>query len=161
NVQVYTKSGGGCTVPAALGQAMVCIAHMPDAMEAKKKGYDMVVTFPKEGVAAVIEGVALVKGAKNREAATQFIDWTFSRDRQEPRDQADRSRLPPLPGARVDAAVAALMRAARLLPVALGWVGKNRNRLVGRWVNGVTRGWHRRGRPRPRSDRRPHGRARV
>jgi ribulose kinase len=37
---------------------MVCIAHMPDAMEAKKKGYDMVVSFPKEGVAAVIEGVA-------------------------------------------------------------------------------------------------------
>src|SRR6059036_1829602 len=32
NVQVYTKSGGGCTVPASLGQTMVCIAHMPDAM---------------------------------------------------------------------------------------------------------------------------------
>ena len=74
NVQVYTKSGGGCTIPVALGQAIVCIAHMPDAMEAKKKGYDMVVTFPKEGVAAVIEGVALVKGAKNRELATKFID---------------------------------------------------------------------------------------
>src|SRR5262249_27469251 len=80
NVQVYTKSGGGCTVPAALAQTMVCIAHMPDAMEAKKKGYDMTVTFPKEGVAAVIEGVALVKGAKNREQAAKFIDWTFTKE---------------------------------------------------------------------------------
>jgi len=139
NVQVYTKSGGGCTVPAALGQAMVCIAHMPDAMEAKKKGYDMVVTFPKEGVAAVIEGVALVKGAKNREAATKFIDWTFSQDMQDLLDKHDVYMLPTLPGASVDAAVAALMKEAKLLPVDLEWVGKNRKRLVDRWVNEVIR----------------------
>jgi len=139
NVQVYTKSGGGCTVPAALGQAMVCIAHMPDAMEAKKKGYDMVVTFPKEGVAAVIEGVALVKGAKNREAATKFIDWTFSQAMQDLLDKHDVYMLPTLPGASVDAAVAALMKEAKLLPVDLEWVGKNRKRLVDRWVNEVIR----------------------
>jgi iron(III) transport system substrate-binding protein len=139
NVQVYTKSGGGCTVPAALGQAMVCIAHMPDAMEAKKKGYDMVVTFPKEGVAAVIEGVALVKGAKNRDVATKFIDWTFSQDMQDLLDKHDVYMLPTLPGASVDAAVAALMKEAKLLPVDLEWVGKNRKRLVDRWVNEVIR----------------------
>jgi iron(III) transport system substrate-binding protein len=139
NVQVYTKSGGGCTVPAALGQAMVCIAHMPDAMEAKKKGYDMVVTFPREGVAAVIEGVALVKGAKNRELATKFIDWTFSQDMQDLLDKHDVYMLPTLPGASIDAAVAALMKEAKLLPVDLEWVGKNRKRLVDRWVNEVIR----------------------
>src|SRR5207245_8291794 len=87
NVQVYTKSGGGCTIPAALGQAIVCIAHMPDAMEAKKKGYDMVVSFPKEGVVAVIEAVALVKGAKNRELATRIIDCTFSSDMKDRLDK--------------------------------------------------------------------------
>ena len=139
NVQVYTKSGGGCTVPAALGQATVCIAHMPDAMEAKKKGYDMVVTFPREGVAAVIEGVALVKGAKNRELATKFIDWTFSQDMQDLLDKHDVYMLPTLPGASIDAAVAALMKEAKLLPVDLEWVGKNRKRLVERWVNEVIR----------------------
>jgi iron(III) transport system substrate-binding protein len=139
NVQVYTKSGGGCTVPAALGQAMVCIAHMPDAMEAKKKGYDMVVTFPREGVAAVIEAVALVKGAKNREAATKFIDWTFSQDMQDLLDKNDVYMLPTLPGASVDAAVQSLMKEAKLLPVDLEWVGKNRKRLVDRWVNEVIR----------------------
>ena len=137
NVQVYTKSGGGCTIPAALGQAIVCIAHLPDAMEAKKKGYDMVVTFPKEGVAAVIEGVALVKGAKNRELATKFIDWTFSRDMQDLLDKHDVYMLPTLPGASIDANVQALMKEAKLLPVDLEWVGKNRKRLVERWVNEV------------------------
>jgi len=135
NVQVYTKSGGGCTVPAGLGQTTVCIAHMPDAMEAKKKGYDMVVTFPKEGVAAVIEAIALVKGAKNREQATKFIDWTFSKDMQDLLDKNDVYMLPTLPGASIDAGVQSLMKEAKLLPVDLEWVGKNRRRLVDRWVN--------------------------
>src|SRR5438132_11885393 len=139
NVQVYTKSGGGCTIPAALGQTTVCIAHMPDAMEAKKKGYDMVVTFPREGVAAVIEGVALVKGAKNRELATKFIDWTFTRDMQDLLDKHDVYMLPTLPDASIDAAVQGLMKEAKLLPVDLEWVGKNRRRLVDRWVNEVIR----------------------
>ena len=139
NVQVYTKSGGGCTVPAALGQTMVCIAHMPDAMEAKKKGYDMIVSFPKEGVAAVIEGVALVKGAKNRDQAMKFIDWTFSKDMQDLLDKHDVYMLPTLPEASIDAAVQALMKEAKLLPVDLEWVGKNRKRLVERWVNETIR----------------------
>jgi iron(III) transport system substrate-binding protein len=139
NVQVYTKSGGGCTIPTALGQAMVCIAHMPDAMEAKKKGYDMVVTFPREGVAAVIEGVALVRGAKNRDLATKFIDWTFTRDMQDLLDKHDVYMLPTLPDASIDAAVQSLMKEAKLLPVDLEWVGKNRRRLVDRWVNEVIR----------------------
>ena len=137
NVQVYTKSGGGCTIPAALGQAMLCIAHMPDAMEAKKKGYDMVVSFPKEGVAAVIEAVALVKGAKNRELAAKFIDWTFTRDMQDLLDKNDVYMLPTLPDASIDTAVQGLMKEAKLLAVDLEWVGKNRRRLVDRWVNEV------------------------
>ena len=139
NVQVYTKSGGGCTVPASLGQAIVCIAHMPDAMEAKKKGYDMVVTFPKEGVAAVIEAIALVKGAKNRDQAVKLIDWTFSKDMQDLLDKHDVYMLPTLPGASIDAGVQSLMKEAKLLPVDLEWVGKNRKRLVERWVNETIR----------------------
>ena len=139
NVQVYTKSGGGCTVPVSLGQTMVCIAHLPDAMEAKKKGYDNIVTFPKEGVAAVIEAVALVKGAKNRDAAAKFIDWTFSKDMQDLLDKNDVYMLPALPDASIDAAVNALMKEAKLLPVDLDWVGKNRKRLVERWVNETIR----------------------
>lgn len=137
NVQVYTKSGGGCTIPTAMGQSVVCIAHMPDAMEAKKKGYDMVTTFPREGVAAVIEAVALVKGAKNRAAATKFIDWTFTKDMQDLLDKNEVYMLPSLPEGSVNAAVQALMKEAKLLPVDLEWVGKNRKRLVDRWVNEV------------------------
>jgi iron(III) transport system substrate-binding protein len=139
NVQVYTKSGGGCTIPTALGQAMVCIAHMPDAMEAKKKGYDMVVTFPREGVAAVTEAVALVKGAKNRELAQRFLDWTFSKEMQDLLDKNEVYMLPTLPEGSVNPAVQTLMKEAKLLPVDLEWVGKTRKHLVDRWVNEVIR----------------------
>jgi iron(III) transport system substrate-binding protein len=137
NVQVYTKSGGGCTIPASLGQAGLCIAHMPDAMEAKKKGYDVHMTFPKEGTAAVIEAVALLKGAKNRDLATKFIDWTFSLDMQNLLDKHDVYMLPTHPEGRIDPTVQALMKEAKLLPVDLDWVGKNRRRLVERWINEV------------------------
>jgi len=95
------------------------------------------VTFPREGVAAVIEGVALVKGARNRELATKFIDWTFSKDMQDLLDKHQVYMLPTLPDASIDAGVAALMKEAKLLPVDLEWVGKNRKRLVERWVNEV------------------------
>lgn len=139
NVQVYTKSGGGCTIPTALGQSMVCIAHMPDAMEAKKKGYDMVTTFPKEGVAAVIEGVALVKGAKNRDAAIKMLEWTFSKDMQDLLDKNEVYMLPTLPEGSINPSVQALMKEAKLLPVDLDWVGKNRKRLVDRWVSEVVK----------------------
>ncbi len=43
--------------------------------------------------------------------------------------------LPVLPGASIDASVQTLMKEAKLLPVDLEWVGKNRKRLVDRWVN--------------------------
>jgi len=85
----------------------------------------------------VIEGVALVKGARNRELATKFIDWTFSKGMQDLLDRHQVYMLPTLPDASIDAGVAALMKEAKLLPVDLEWVGKNRKRLVERWVNEV------------------------
>ena len=45
--------------------------------------------------------------------------------------------LPTLPEGSVNAAVQALMKEAKLLPVDLEWVGKNRKRLVDRWINEV------------------------
>jgi len=90
-------------------------------------------------VAAVIEAVALVKGAKNRDQAMKLIDWTFTKDMQDLLDKHDIYMLPVLPDASIDAAVQTLMKEAKLLPVDLEWVGKNRKRLVERWVNETIR----------------------
>ena len=52
NVQVYTKSGGGGTLPVGLGQAAGGIFFIVDALETKAKGHDVVISFPRRASAA-------------------------------------------------------------------------------------------------------------
>ena len=65
NVQLYTKSGGGGTLPVGLGQAGGGIFFIVDALDTKAKGYDVAISFPKEGIGTAAEAIALIKGAKN------------------------------------------------------------------------------------------------
>jgi len=69
NVQVYTKSGGGGTIPVGLGQAGGGIFFIVDALKTQQEGYDVSVSFPKEGIGTATEAIALIKGAKNPETA--------------------------------------------------------------------------------------------
>ncbi|MGH7752515.1 MAG: ABC transporter substrate-binding protein, partial [Gemmatimonadales bacterium] len=78
NVQLYTKSGGGGTLPVGLGQAGAGIFFIVDALDTKAKGYDVVVSFPKEGIGTSAEAIALLKGAKNPEPGKKLIDWASS-----------------------------------------------------------------------------------
>ena len=41
NIQLYTKSGGGGTLPVGLGQAGGGIFFIVDALDTKAKGYDV------------------------------------------------------------------------------------------------------------------------
>ena len=56
NVQLYTKSGGGGTLPVGLGQAGGGIFFIVDALDTKAKGYDVTISFPKEGIGTAAEG---------------------------------------------------------------------------------------------------------
>ena len=47
NVQLYTKSGGGGTLPVGLGQAGGGIFFIVDALDTKAKGYDVTISFPE------------------------------------------------------------------------------------------------------------------
>src|SRR4030081_2461416 len=55
NIQAYTKSGGGGTVPVGLGQAAGGIFFIVDALFTKQKGYDVQISFPKEGIGSAAE----------------------------------------------------------------------------------------------------------
>jgi len=74
SVQLYTKSGGGGTLPVGLGQAGGGIFFIVDALDTKAKGYDVVISFPREGIGTAAEGIALLKGAKNPAAGKKLID---------------------------------------------------------------------------------------
>src|SRR5580765_3417375 len=78
NVQVFTKSGGGGTIPVGLGQAGAGIFFIVDALKTKQEGYDVTVSFPREGIGTAAEAIALLKGAKNPAAGKKLIDWATS-----------------------------------------------------------------------------------
>lgn len=59
----------------------VIVDYMP--IREKAKGAPIEFVFPKEGVSAVSEPVAILKTAKNPEAARAFVDFLLSREGQE------------------------------------------------------------------------------
>jgi iron(III) transport system substrate-binding protein len=59
----------------------VIVDFMP--IREKAKGAPVEFVFPKEGVSAVSEPVAILKGTKNPDAAKAFVDFLISRDGQE------------------------------------------------------------------------------
>src|SRR6266498_2503245 len=61
SVQVYTKSGGGGTLPVGLGQAGAGIFFIVDALDTQAKGYDVTISFPREGIGTSAEAIALIK----------------------------------------------------------------------------------------------------
>jgi iron(III) transport system substrate-binding protein len=48
NVQLYTKSGGGGTLPVGLGQAGGGIFFIVDALFTRQQGYDVQISFPRK-----------------------------------------------------------------------------------------------------------------
>ncbi len=59
----------------------VIVDFMP--IREKAKGAPVEFVFPKEGVSAVTEPVAILKSTKNPEAAKAFVDFILSKDGQE------------------------------------------------------------------------------
>jgi len=59
----------------------IIVDYMP--IREKAKGAPVEFVFPKEGVSAVTEPVAILKGTKNPEAARAFVDFLLSKEGQE------------------------------------------------------------------------------
>jgi iron(III) transport system substrate-binding protein len=68
NVQLYTKSGGGGTLPVGLGQAGGGIFFIVDALDTKAKGYDVTISFPKEGIGTAGRGDRAHQGREESRA---------------------------------------------------------------------------------------------
>ena len=117
NVQVYTKSGGGGTLPIGLGQAGGGIFFIVDALETKAKGYDVVISFPKEGIGSAAEAIALVKGAKNPEGGKKLIDFATSAAMQSKLAAHKINFVPANPEVKTDPSLAAVLKNANIFPI--------------------------------------------
>jgi iron(III) transport system substrate-binding protein len=137
NVQVYTKSGGGGTIPVGLGQAGAGIFFIVDALKTKQEGYDVVISFPKEGIGTSVEAIALLKGAKNPELGKKLINWSASPAMQNLYAKYKINFVPAHPEVNVEPSLAAVLKGANIFPVEEAWAGQNRKRIVARWINEV------------------------
>jgi len=137
NVQVYTKSGGGGTIPVGLGQAGAGIFFIVDALKTQQEGYKVVVSFPKEGIGTAVEAIALIKGAKNPELGKKLIDWATSPDMQNLYAKYQINFVPAHPQVDVEPGLAAVLKDANLFPIDSDFAGANRKRVVDRWVKDV------------------------
>ncbi len=138
NVQQYTKSGAGGALPIARGQAAGGIFFLVDALEMQQTGYDIVISYPAEGVAYGVEAMGLVKNGKNPELARRFLDWAASPAMQRLYEENRINLIPthpdvPLKNPALD------MSEVRLLDLDIRWSGEHRMRLVERWVNEIVR----------------------
>jgi len=134
NVQVYTKSGGGGTIPVGLGQAGAGIFFIVDALKTKQEGYDVVISFPKEGIGTSVEAVALVTGAKNPALGKKLIDWSTGKDMQNLYAKYKINFVPAQPEVKTEAGLAEILKGAKIFPIDEVWAGQNRKRVVDRWI---------------------------
>ncbi len=137
NVQLYTKSGGGGTLPVGLGQAGAGIFFIVDALDTKAKGYDVAISFPKEGIGTSAEAIALLKGAKNPELGKKLIDWAASPAMQSLFAKYKINFVPAHPDVKVEASLAEVLKGAKIFPIDDAFAGANRRRIVERWINEV------------------------
>jgi iron(III) transport system substrate-binding protein len=134
NVQLYTKSGGGGTLPVGLGQAGAGIFFIVDALDTKAKGYDVTISFPKEGIGTAAEGIALIKGAKNPALGKKLIDWATSPAMQGQFAKYKINFVPAHPDVPLEPGLAAVLKDVKLFPIDAEYAGANRKRIVDRWV---------------------------
>jgi len=134
NVQLYTKSGGGGTLPVGLGQAGGGIFFIVDALDTKAKGYDVTISFPKEGIGTAAEGIALIKGAKNPELGKKLIDWATSPAMQGQFAKYKINFVPAHPAVALEPSLAEVLKGAKIFPIDADYAGANRKRVVERWI---------------------------
>ena len=137
NVQVYTKSGGGGTIPVGLGQAGAGIFFIVDALKTRQEGYDVAISFPKEGIGTSVEAIALLKGAKNAETGKKLINWATSPAMQTLYAKYKINFIPAHPEVKIEASLAEVIKGANIFPIDENWAGQNRKRIVERWINEV------------------------
>ncbi|MCC7325925.1 MAG: ABC transporter substrate-binding protein [Burkholderiales bacterium] len=134
NVQLYTKSGGGGTLPVGIGQAGGGIFFIVDALDTKAKGYDVAISFPKEGIGTSAEAIALIKGAKNPDTAKKLIDWATSAQMQSLFAKYKINFVPANPEVKVEPSLAAVLQGAKIFPIDAKYAGANRKQVVDRWI---------------------------
>lgn len=136
NIQLYTKSGAGGAMPIATGQAASGVFYIVDALDIQQQGYDVVISYPKEGVTYGVEAAGILKGARNLELAKKLLDWASTKRLGDVMMAEKINYIPTRPDVKVNNP-ALDMTQVKLIDTDITWKGKNREAFVERFVNEV------------------------
>lgn len=131
NVSQYVHSGSKPCRMAATGEAVIGIAYPAPGVKAINDGAPISVVIPSEGVGSEVEGTALIKGARNPEAAKRVMDFAISQEGMEIHNkyyalvgrEGVSNDVPNYPEGEEEA----------LVDIDYYWVSENRDRILDEW----------------------------
>ena len=138
SIQTYTQSGTAPSKAAAIGQAGVGIQFTPAFLQLIEEGYPLKITFPKEGVGFEAPAISILKGAPHLELAKRLVDWAITVPGQNAITDAKTYFFPVHPKARLAKGLPSFDEVPAINYDAV-WAGKEKKRLVDRWINEVLR----------------------
>ncbi len=133
NILQFTKSGVGPVQQVGRGEIATGIVFSHDCVTARDQGLsDLEVSFPREGSAYEVGGVAAIKGARNSAEARAYVDWALTPEAQQIGATAKQYQVPTHPAA-VVSDKAARLEQLTLITYDIAAAGKAKAALVKRF----------------------------
>jgi len=138
NTIAYTRSGNAQAPNVAKGEVAIGVSFMFTFEGWRHKKYPVVTAAPCEGTGYEIGGIALIKGARNAEAARRYYDWLMSPQGQALGATVDSLQVPANKTFKSDARIPS-MDTVKLIKYDFEKYGRaaERKRLIDRWSKEV------------------------
>ncbi len=139
NVTQYTRSGTAQAKSVAKGEVGIGVSFIFGFENERQQGFTMVKSVaPCEGTSYEIGGIALVKGARNRDSALKYYDWLMSPAGQGVGARANSLQVPANRTFKPDARIPTV-DSVRLIKYDFERYGRaaERRRLIDRWQREV------------------------
>lgn len=134
-ISQFTKSGAAPAKFVGLGEGAVAIVFSHDIVnEIDNNQAPLVLTFPEEGTGYEIGGMAIVKGAKNMQAAKAWFDWALTAEAQSLGPKFKAYQAPTVKGA---VASKPELMDAKLIDYDFQWAGDHKKEFVDKFTNEI------------------------
>jgi iron(III) transport system substrate-binding protein len=130
----FTKSGSAPAKFVGAGEAAVGIVFSHDIVKQIELGLPLVLSFPEDGTGYEIGGVAIVKGAKNVDAAHKWYDWALTPEAQALGPKYKAYQAPTVGG--VELSFPELLE-VNLIDYDFQWAGDNKKDFIDRFSNEI------------------------
>jgi iron(III) transport system substrate-binding protein len=134
-ISQFTKSGAAPAKFVAQGEAVVGVVFSHDTVnEIENNKAPLLLTFPKDGTGYEIGGMALLKGAKNMDAAKKWFDWALTPEAQALGPKYKAYQAPTVKD--VQLSHPELLK-VNLINYDFDWAGKNKKAFVDKFTNEI------------------------